>query len=393
RADHFALMERTLESVDDKYEIKQTADQIRRQLNPHPAGQREKNIPKLSDLRLFGMQHKYRETILMFPQHGQTCHAFCTFCFRWPQFTKLDDEKFATQHVNLLIDYIQQHPEITDILYTGGDPMVMKPSLLDKYFRPVLEANIPHLSTIRIGTKSLAYFPYKYTVGPDSERVISLLSDINESKLQVAFMAHFNHFQELQTETVQQAARNIRETGSIIRTQSPVLRHINDHADTWATMWKQQTNMGMVPYYFFVVRDTGAQHYFSVPLVRGWEIFRQAYQQVSGISRTVRGPSMSCTPGKIEILGVTEIYGEKVITLQFIQGRNPDWVRKPFFAKYDPQAIWIDDLVPAFSKFGNFFFEQNELEESLDVIYNRERLFSLMEEVGPSEDAISLDVL
>jgi hypothetical protein len=105
----------------------------------------------------------------------------------------------------------------------------------------------------------------------------------------------------------------------------------------------------------FVVRDTGAQHYFGISLVKAYETFNKAYRQVSGLSRTVRGPSMSATPGKVLVDGVVKINEKKVITLRFIQGRNPDWVGKPFFAEYDENAIWLDELKPAFEE--KFFFE------------------------------------
>ncbi len=106
----------------------------------------------------------------------------------------------------------------------------------------------------------------------------------------------------------------------------------------------------------FIARDTGAHHYFSLPLVRTWEIFREAYQNVSGLCRTVRGPTMSTNPGKIQILGVTEIKGEKVFELRYLQGRDPDWVQQPFFAKYDEAATWLNELKPAFGA-EQFFFE------------------------------------
>ncbi|GET30026.1 hypothetical protein SD074_22280 [Prolixibacter sp. SD074] len=83
----------------------------------------------------------------------------------------------------------------------------------------------------------------------------------------------------------------------------------------------------------------------------------RAYQQVSGACRTVRVPSVSSGPGKIRIVGVSEINGEKVFVLNFIQGRNPDWTNRPFFARYDPDAIWISDLKPAFGEEA-FFFEE-----------------------------------
>ena len=128
----------------------------------------------------------------------------------------------------------------------------------------------------------------------------------------------------------------------------------------WAEMWRKQVQLGCIPYYMFVVRDTGAQHYFGVPLVKAYEIFIKAYSSVSGLARTVRGPSMSATPGKVQVVGTTELNSEKLMILRFLQGRNPDWAHKPFFAKYDENAIWLDDLKPAFGE--KFFFEE-ELEQ------------------------------
>lgn len=70
---------------------------------------------------------------------------------------------------------------------------------------------------------------------------------------------------------------------------------------------------------------------------------------------------MSCDPGKVQVVGVSEINGEKVFVLNFLQGRDPKWVGKPFFAKYNPDAIWFDDLEPAFDE-SDFFFEQSYYE-------------------------------
>ncbi len=173
-------------------------------------------------------------------------------------------------------------------------------------------------------------------------------------------MAHYNHWKELDTEVAQAAIRRIRATGAVIRAQGPLIAHINDDPAVWAKMWQMQVRLGIVPYYFFVERDTGARHYFEVPLVRAWQIYREAMQQVSGLARTARGPSMSASPGKVEIQGVTEIAGEKVFVLRFIQGRNPDWVQRPFFAKYDEKATWLDHLVPAFGEEKWFWEDEYE---------------------------------
>ena len=134
------------------------------------------------------------------------------------------------------------------------------------------------------------------------------------------------------------------------------MNRINNSAEDWIDMWKQQVKLKCIPYYMFVARDTGAQDYFAVTLEDAWKVYKKAYSSVSGIARTVRGPSMSANPGKVQILGVNEIKGEEVFVLRFIQGRNPDWVGRPFFAKFDSDAIWLSDLEPALDN-EQFFFE------------------------------------
>ncbi len=359
KPEHYSKMEKTLKNTSDKKEIATIANEIRLQLNPHPAGQMELNVPTLKDgTKLYGMQHKYKETCLFFPSQSQTCHAYCSFCFRWPQFVGMDEMKFAMQEGKQLIQYVSEHPEITDILFTGGDPMIMKAKMFSKYIDAIIESKLPNLKTIRIGTKALSYWPYKFLTDSDSQEMLQVFKKITDNGLHLAFMAHFNHLNELSTDAVQSAINEVRKTGAQIRTQSPILAHINDDAEMWAKMWTKQVQLGCIPYYMFVVRDTGAQHYFGVPLVRAYEIFSQAYSSVSGLGRTVRGPSMSATPGKVQVAGITEINGEKLLVLRFLQGRNSDWVKEPFFAKYDENAIWLDDLKPAF---GNKFFFEDEL--------------------------------
>ncbi len=353
---HYEQMESVLKKDKDRKEIQEVSNQIRLQLNPHPAGQMELNVPTLKDgTKLYGMQHKYKETCLFFPSQSQTCHAYCSFCFRWPQFVGMDEMKFAMREGEQLVQYLIEHPEISDVLFTGGDPMIMKAKMFSTYVDSLLEADIPNLNTIRIGTKALSYWPYKFLSDDDAEQTLDIFKKITNKGIHLAIMAHFNHLVELKTGSVKAAIKKVRETGAQIRTQSPLLAHINDDADMWAAMWKKQVQLGCIPYYMFVVRDTGAQHYFGVPLVKAQKIFKNAYKQVTGLARTVRGPSMSATPGKIQVLGVSEFDGKKVITLRFLQGRDPEWVQIPFFAKYDEKAIWIDDLKPAFGE--KFFFE------------------------------------
>jgi KamA family protein len=357
RPHHFNTMADLIKKGAGDNEIKETANSIRWQLNPHPAGQMDKNVPLFNGNRLNGIQHKYRETVLFFPSQGQTCHAYCSFCFRWPQFTGIDKLRFCSKEIDSLVQYIAVHKEVTDILFTGGDPLVMKSEILASYINRILEADLPHLQTIRIGTKSLSYWPYKF-LDEDSSILLDAFKKVREQGKHLAIMAHFNHHRELSTQATKDAIERIKNTGAEIRTQSPLLKHINDAADVWAEMWNEQVRLSMIPYYMFVVRDTGAQHYFGMPLVSAWKIFKEAYQKVSGIARTVRGPSMSADPGKVQIVGVSEVWGKKVIVLNMLQGRNPEWVQKPFLAEYNETAIWLDDLKPAFSD--KFHFEEDE---------------------------------
>jgi KamA family protein len=339
----------------ERAEIHALATEIRAGLNPHPAGQQTLNVPMLDGAPLAGAQHKYLETVLFFPAQGQTCHAYCSFCFRWAQFVGDKELKFAGREVEQLTEYLRRHREVTDLLVTGGDPMVMKTRHLERYLEPLLEPELDHVQTVRIGTKSLSFWPYRFVTDPDADELLQLFERLVEAGKHVALMAHVNHWRELDTSICHEAVRRIQATGAVIRTQAPLLAHVNDDPDAWETLWSDQVRLGIVPYYMFVERDTGAKRYFEVPLARALEIYRGAIRGVSGLGRTARGPVMSAGPGKVEVQGTTTIEGEKVFCLRFLQARNPAWVQRPFFARFDPNATWLDQLRP----FGadRFFFE------------------------------------
>jgi KamA family protein len=330
-------------------EIQASAHAVRMRLNPHPAGQLALNVPELAEEPLPGMQHKYPETVLVFPKQGQTCHAYCTYCFRWAQFVGEPDLKMATDDVGKVTSYLRSHTEVTSVLITGGDPMIMSAAVLRRYVEPLLGPGLEHIESIRIGTKSLSYWPQRYVSDPDADDTLRLFEEVCAAGKTLALMAHFSHPRELEPALVATAISRIRAAGAVIRTQAPLIRSINDDAACWARMWRTQLRQGLVPYYMFVERDTGPQGYFAVPLARAAEIFRDAYSSVSGLCRTVRGPSMSATPGKVCVDGVTEIAGQMVFVLHMIQSRDPSLVGRPFFAEYDPEAVWLSDLRPAFA--------------------------------------------
>lgn len=350
-------LERMLELVRrdaPRAELQAAAREIQLSKNPHPAGQAVLNVPADDRGQLAGIQHKYRETVLFFPTQGQTCHAYCSYCFRWPQFVGLEDLKFASKEADRLAHYVESHPEVTDVLLTGGDPMVMKTDKIAAYVEPLL--GIDHLIHIRFGTKALAYWPYRFVEGQDADALLRLFERVRRRGKQIAIMAHMSHPRELETSVAREAVRRLRSAGCNVRSQAPLIRRVNDDPSIWTRMWTEQLRQGVVPYYMFVERDTGPRNYFEVPLERAWQVYREALQPMGGLGRTVRGPSMSATPGKVCVDGVAEVAGRKVFVLQFLQGRDPDWIKRPFFAEYDPDATWLSDLRPAFGE-ERFFWQ------------------------------------
>ena len=202
----------------------------------------------------------------------------------------------------------------------------------------------------------------------DSDDILRMFERIVDSGRHISIMAHFTHPVELSTAVVQEAIRRIRLTGANIRTQSPLIAHVNDNARIWAEKWRNETRLGCIPYYFFIERDTGAKHYFEVPLVKALDIYKDAVTMQSGVGRTVRGPSMSTTVGKVHVVGIIDVPSqnnigetEKAMVLQFLQSRNPEWSKKTFLAKYDENATWLDDLKPFFNHDGDEWFFSKEM--------------------------------
>jgi KamA family protein len=370
-ADELACMLELVRADASKAELGAAARVIRNRMNPHPSGQVQYNVPVLDGEPVPGVQHKYRDTVLCFPSPGQTCHAYCTYCFRWAQFVETDAAKFSSREIERFLEYVRRNHEIRDVLITGGDPMVMKTKHLRSVIEPLLGPGFEHIREIRLGTKALAYWPQRFVSDQDADDLLRLLGEVRDAGVLPAIMAHYSHPVELSTRVAREAVRRIQDAGGVIRTQAPLVASVNDSSSTWAEMWSEQTALGMVPYYMFVERDTGPQAYFEVPLARALRIYQRAYRSISGLARTVRGPVMSATPGKVQVLGKTEMSGEKAFSLTMLRARNPEWERIPFFAHYDEEATWVDQLVP-FGGESAFFFEE-EQERLLGVQWRRGR--------------------
>lgn len=139
----------------------------------------------------------------------------------------------------------------------------MKTRALRDYIEPLLTSDLTQLQTIRIGTKALAYWPQRFVTDDDAGDLLRLFEQIIRSGRHVAIMAHYSHPRELATPVAQRAVSRLRAAGCEIRMQAPIIRHVNDSPQAWASLWRHGVKLGMIPYYLFISRDTGPKNYFE----------------------------------------------------------------------------------------------------------------------------------
>jgi L-lysine 2,3-aminomutase len=337
----YAALEAALDRGASAAEIEQLARDVRRRLNPDPSGQHELNVPRVGGQPLAGTQHKYADTVLYFPAEGQTCHAFCSYCFRWPQFVP-GQPRFSASDPAAVADYVRRHPAVTDVLVTGGDPLVMRASVLRRHLEPFLAPDLERLA-LRIGTKALTYHPDRFLTDRDADELMALFAELASTRA-LSVMAHYTHPRELEPDNAQRALARVLATGASVRCQAPLLRGVNDDPITWAELWRREVRAGAIPYYMFVERDTGARAFFEVPLARTLAIYTEATASTSGLAHTARGPVMSARPGKVLVDGVASVGGAPVFVLKLIRSREPEPEHRIELARFDPRATWLDHL-------------------------------------------------
>ncbi len=276
-----------------------------------------------------GVQHKYRDTALVLV--NSVCGAYCRYCFRKRLFMNDNDE--TIHDLAPAYEYIGAHTELTDVLLTGGDPLIMSTSKL----RPILErfSGLSHLKTIRIGSKLPAFNPYRILDDPELQE---LFREVTSGPRALYVMAHFDHPREL-TAAAREGIACLRDCGVRVVNQCPLIRGINDNADTLAELFTEMSMLGAPQYYLFQCRPTAGNEAFDVPIVEGYQLFQAAQKQVSGLSRRARF-SMSHASGKIEVLGLDE----KRIFLRYHRARHAHDEHRVMICERNDKAHWFDDL-------------------------------------------------
>ena len=275
-----------------------------------------------------GCQHKYETTALLIV--SEVCGAYCRYCFRKRLFR--NDVKEAMSDVDPGIEYIAKHPQINNVLLTGGDSLILSTSRI-RYIVERLRA-IDHVKIIRFGSKLPVFNPMRIY---EDQELLDLFRQYSTPDKRIYVMAHVNHPREI-TPEAKKAFQALHDAGVIVVNQTPVLKGINDDPDVLGELLDKLSWAGVTPYYFFVNRPVAGNKEFVLTLEEVYNIVEKAKAKTSGLGKRVR-LSMSHTAGKIEILAIE--HGKAY--LKFHQSREGKYGQ--FMVLDCPKdAAWFDDL-------------------------------------------------
>jgi KamA family protein len=276
-----------------------------------------------------GCQHKYSDTALLLV--NEVCGAYCRYCFRKRLF--MNDNDDAALDYGDGLAYIAEHEEITNVLLTGGDPMILSTRRLEKIIGDV--AAVPHVRIIRMGSKMVAFNPYRVL---DDPAFPALIKEHCGSGTQIYIMNHFDHPREL-TREARRALRQLQHAGAAMVNQCPIVRGVNDDPHALAGLFRELSVIGSPQYYVFQGRPTAGNEPYEVPIVEGLRIFTEANRHVSGLAKRARF-AMSHNTGKIEICGVDG----RFIYMRFHRAHDKDDYGEMIVALRDDDAYWLDQL-------------------------------------------------
>jgi KamA family protein len=278
--------------------------------------------------RVPGLEHKYRSTALLLV--NDVCGAYCRFCFRKRLFMGDNDE--VVRDVSEGIAYIREHREITNVLLTGGDPLLMSTRLLRSVIEPL--RSIEHVQIIRIGSKMPAFNPFRII---DDPSLTDMLREFSTPEKRIYVMCHFNHPRELTPEAVEGLAR-LQQAGVITVNQTPLIAGVNDDPEVLAQLFRKCSFVGVPPYYVFQCRPTLGNRGYTVPVERGYQIFEAAKARVSGLAKRARFV-MSHETGKIEVIALTA----ELVVLKYHRAANDACSGRVMVYRRNPEATWLDD--------------------------------------------------
>jgi lysine 2,3-aminomutase len=326
---------------------------------------------------LQGVQHKYPVCQLVFDKTTQNCFAFCNYCFRHAQ-VRGDEDMFNQEDITQVIEYLEKHPEVNDVLITGGDAGYITYERLEQYALPLIEnEKLLHIKTLRLGTRVLTFQP-EMILSKKFDKHLELFRKLKQNGVQVMIMAHFSTPHEILNPFTIAAINRLRYHEVSIRSQSPIMKHIslftNDDgkidversAQNWIDLGNILAMLGVGFHSMYCARPTGEHHYFTAALSDIDRVFSKVYLSLPSINRPSRYITMTSSAGKVSLIGVAEIEGKKVFVLKFNEGRNMEWLSKVYLAEYDEEEHTIENLKPYKAEKHFYEYELTEIEEMLD---------------------------
>lgn len=300
-----------------------------------------------------GVEHKYSSTALLLV--NEVCAAYCRFCFRKRLF--MDDNEEVTKDISEGLEYINAHPEINNVLLTGGDPLIMSTSKLEPIIRKVRE--VDHVNIIRIGTKIPAFNPMRIYNDPSLK---AMLEKYSTPEKRIYIMAHFNHPRELTPEAIR-CLEFLLKAGAIVVNQTPLIAGVNDNAQVLGELFNKLSFIGVPPYYVFQCRPTLGNKIYVTPVEQAYEIFETARTGCSGLAKRARFV-MSHSTGKIEIVGLTQ---EHIYFKYQRAAKAKDGSRFLVF-KRNPNAYWFDDYEEAVDDYSLGDSASDSRQTSFDIL-------------------------
>lgn len=274
-----------------------------------------------------GMQHKYRQTTLILTTNQ--CSMYCRFCFRKRMVGYSEHE--TAEQIQKMAEYIGRHPEINNVLLSGGDALVNTNENIRMYLETF--SKIPTLDFIRIGTRTPVVLPMRIY---EDEELLDILKEYNQKK-QILIVTHFNHPNEITAEAGR-AVDALIGCGCVVRNQTVLLKGVNDDPKTLATLLNRLVSIAVIPYYVFQCRPArGALDEFQLPLRRGSAIVEEAKSMMNGQAKSIHY-CMSHVTGKIEILGSME---DGKMLFKYHQAKYAKDNSRIFAREIAPDQCWL----------------------------------------------------
>ncbi len=275
-----------------------------------------------------GLEHKYHSTALFMV--SDVCDGICRYCFRKRVF--IEDRKEHKLDIAAALEYVRQHKEVTNVLLTGGDPLVLTTSKLENIIAPLRE--IEHVQIIRLGTRVPVFNPYRIIDDPSLGKMIEKYST---EKKKIYMILHFVHPKEL-TDVAIKGVNILQKSGVILANQTPLIRGLNDNPDVLAELLAKLSFIGLPPYYIFQCRPALGNKAYTVPIEEGYDIVEQAKSKVSGLAKRARYV-MSHSSGKVEFVGKTDEY----IYMRYHRAYDDANSGRFMAFRSNPEARWLDD--------------------------------------------------